>query len=213
MKKASFAILLPVLLLLARGATLGLEVPLSREGFQNAWARCSDSKPGEILESYHLGTRQLATGTIDIYLSTPYSRALYRACKQRKPPTQEALEHQWEEIKEERAVYLLVTSIGSPASNFIEPRKGEPSIEHASIRKPAGTGTLHAPISQGRVKKGPKHDFVDSLGMNWGWIFEFDSALFAGDEDIEASVDTTSHRAVIPIERRKLQALIENAKP
>jgi hypothetical protein len=212
MNRARFLLLVLAFLLSSGRAALGLEVPLSREAFQTAWTQGSDGKPAKVVESYHLGTRQLATGTIDIYLSTPYSRALYRASKQRKALAQEALEHKWEEIKEERAVYLLVTSTGSASQAFMEPRKGEPSIEHASIRKPSGTGTLQAPSSQGRVKKG-KHDYADSLGMNWGTIFEFDPGLFAGDEDIEAIVDTTSHRAVIPIDRGRLKALIENAKP
>jgi hypothetical protein len=208
--KARSTILVFMLFLVGWDTAGGLDVPLPRVRFEAAWTKGKQSKTGEVVESYHLGSRYLPTGTIDAYLSTPYARVLYRASKKGRTSRQTDLDALWAKVKDEETVYLLVTSAGSPSPHLMEPRKGEPAIERARIRKPAEPGEADVPLSRWKVRGSPDRDYVHSLGMNWGWLFEFDPALFAGDEDIEVIVETTRHRAVIPVERGKLLALPEN---
>jgi len=187
----------------------GLQVPLSKEGFESAWNKGGETKPGAVVQRYHLGSRHLATGDIDVYLSTPYARALYVSSNRKSKTRAMEMESQWAKVREASGIYVVVTTIGTPAKGFIEPTKGEPQVQRALIRNP-GTGETHSPGFSGRVKKGPEHDYSQSLGMNWGWLFEFDQALFDGHESIEVIVETTSHRAVIPVDRGKFLALPEN---
>ena len=192
----------------------GLDVPMSQKSFEDACTEGMGLKPGQVVESYHLGTRHLATGTIDAYLSTPYARALYLASKRGKGSSLPKLEALWDKGEGEKAVYLLVTSLGTPSRGFIEPKKDEPSIERVKIHKPAGeSGDDHIPIARERVTKRSEGGYFHSLSMNWGWLFEFDPTIFSGDGHIELIIETTSHRAVIPVDRGKLLALPENTRP
>jgi hypothetical protein len=167
-----------------------------------------DLPRGESLRS-RVFIQHLAAGDIDVYLSTPYARALYVSSTRKSKTRAMEMESRWAKAGEASGIYLVVTSIGTPSRGFIEPTKGEPQVQRAVIRNP-GTGETHSPSFSGRVKKGPEDDYSQSLGMNWGWLFEFNQALFEGHESIEVIVETTRHRAVIPVDRGKILALPEN---